>query len=59
MADLDMKLRVTIGKESEAREVDHKGDAEAGLSSLDPVAINTARSYVAFAKDDQTRYAHL
>lgn len=57
MADPDMKLRVKIGKESEAREVDYKGDADDGLSSLDPVALNTARSYVAFAEDDRTRYA--
>lgn len=59
MADPDMKLRVKVGKESEAREVDYKGDAEDRfkLSDLQPIALNTARSYVAFAEDDQTRYA--
>lgn len=59
MADPDMNLRVKVGKESEAREVDYKGNADDQfkLSDLDSIALNTARSYVAFAEDDQTRYA--
>jgi predicted dehydrogenase len=57
MADPSMKLRVKIGKESEAREVDYTGDADDQLSRLDHIALNTARSYVAFAENDQTRYA--
>lgn len=57
MADPGMKLRVKIGKDGEAHEVDYKGDVDDRLSSLDSVALNTARSYVAFAENDQTRYA--
>ncbi len=57
MADPSMKLRVKVGSESEAREVDYKGEADDRLSALEPVALNTARSYVAFAEDDQSRYA--
>ncbi|OIW26690.1 oxidoreductase family protein [Coniochaeta ligniaria NRRL 30616] len=57
MADPDMKLRVKVGTETEARDVDYKGHADDGLSNLEPVALNTARSYVAFAEDDRTRYA--
>ena len=57
MADPSMKLRVKLG-EGETREVDYKeDDADARFSSLDVVALNTARSYAAFAKGDETRYA--
>lgn len=57
MADPDMTLRVKVGKEGEASEVDYKGDGKDETSKVDSLALNTARSYVAFAGDDQTRYA--
>jgi predicted dehydrogenase len=59
MAHPDMKLRVKIGNESDAREVDYRSGAAADdrLSGLDHVALNTAYTYAAFAENDQTRYA--
>jgi predicted dehydrogenase len=57
MADPSFKLRVKVGKGVEAREVDFRAGGDARLSALLPRAINTARSYAAFAKGDETRYA--
>ena len=57
MADPSFKLRVKVGKEPEAREVDFKDDADARFSGLEAIALNTARSYAAFAEGDESRYA--
>jgi predicted dehydrogenase len=57
MADPSMKLRVKVGREDDAREVDYKDDVDDRFSSLDVVALNTARLYAAFAKGDDLHYA--
>ncbi|KAB5536304.1 putative oxidoreductase [Coniochaeta sp. 2T2.1] len=57
MADPSFKLRVKVGKEPEAREVDYTDDGDARLSGLEAIALNTARSYAAFVEKDESRYA--